>query len=351
MGEPPGSHPIVVIGAGLSGSLLCLALARSGGEVTLVGPSPGSGPFTSATGISYGSMAGWSAGCRWRRLQRLHGPMGWHPSRLLLHRSEGQVAPLSRLAPLLPFSRVDARELASFLPDRLDRVGVRRLTDPVEDLAPGPGGGWRLRLAAGTGSPRGTEIAAGRVVLAAGAACRTLWPDLPQRLRASWAGVLLLSPNPGGNPWLERVRRGWVVQPAGWKRPALERRVDACPGECWIVDAGLAPWGDGAVLGQISLVRAGPQPIPPPDPLPMERRLRQGLASLDPRLADLPATYHQVRVPFCTDGRPLAGPVAGVRNLWVFSGFSGAFAVVPQAAEKLAGALLSDRRSSGQQQP
>jgi glycine/D-amino acid oxidase-like deaminating enzyme len=69
----------------------------------------------------------------------------------------------------------------------------------------------------------------------------------------------------------------------------------------------------------------------------MEARLRQGLAELDPQLAALPGPYRQVPVPFCSDGRPLAGPVDGAPpGLWAFSGFSGAFTAVPPLAETLA---------------
>ena len=46
--------------------------------------------------------------------------------------------------------------------------------------------------------------------------------------------------------------------------------------------------------------------------------------------------FRQVPVPFCTDGRGLAGPVAGAPGLWAFTGFSGAFTTVPSLAERLA---------------
>jgi glycine/D-amino acid oxidase-like deaminating enzyme len=243
----------------------------------------------------------------------------------------------------VPFSRVDARELAVRLPAVLSRAGVSLLEAQVEDLSPLAGGAWRLRIRRTADPADRQEIGAVQVVLAAGPHCRALWPSLPSRLRASWAGVLLLPGNPGGSVWLERVHRGWVVQPARWKRPDLERTVDDHPGERWIVDAGLAPWGEGVLLGQITLVQPGPGPPPPPDPVLMEQRLRAGLELLDPRLATCNAAYHQVQVPFSPDGQPLVGPVGGVDNLWIFSGFSGAFAAVPPQAERLARALLPQR--------
>jgi glycine/D-amino acid oxidase-like deaminating enzyme len=46
-----------------------------------------------------------------------------------------------------------------------------------------------------------------------------------------------------------------------------------------------------------------------------------------------------VPVTFCTDGGPMAGPVDDGPGLWVFTGFSAAFSLVPPAAEWLADAI------------
>jgi len=62
---------IVVVGAGLAGSLLALALARRGTSVALVGSA-----HPSATVLSYGGLPG-SALRSWRRLERWHGPLGY----------------------------------------------------------------------------------------------------------------------------------------------------------------------------------------------------------------------------------------------------------------------------------
>ena len=191
------------------------------------------------------------------------------------------------------------------------------------------------------------------MVLAAGAGCRRLWPALPPRLRHSWAGVLLVGPDAPPNPWLDQAWRGRIVQPRHWQRPALEAG-SAAPGPTprWIVDAGMAPWGSGVVVGQISwLPRArgapgdGPEEtgsLDPPDAQWMEERLREGLGQLDPQLATLPAPYRQVPVSFCTDGQPLVGPVEGAPGLWTFAGFSGAFSLVPTHADRLATRLVGD---------
>lgn len=337
---------VAVVGAGLAGSLLALALARRGVATTLVGAAA-----PSATALSYGGMAGRAIARQWQALERIHGPLGWRPSRLVLH---GWPRPLNRLPPplqalasaVVPLSRVDAPTLAAALPAALTAAGVARQDAAVQGLAPS-GAGWELALKGGG------ALAASQVVLAAGAGCRGLWPDLPQRLRFSWAGVIVVagagnggrgpeSRGPGESAWLEQARLGRIVQARHWRRSELEATAAELRQERWIVDAGLAPWGEQVLLGQISLVGPDADPGRPPDPAAMEARLREGLAALDPQLAALAGDYRQVPVPFCSDGQPLAGPVEGAPpGLWVFSGFSGAFTAVPPLAETLADSLAA----------
>jgi glycine/D-amino acid oxidase-like deaminating enzyme len=335
-----------VIGAGLAGSLLALALARRGASVRLVGLLPQGAP-PAASFLSYGAVLGRRANRHWRQLERIHGPLGWRRRRLLL---QGWPPPLDRCPPSLlalltaplPFAQVDGAVLAAMLPRALAAAGVECRGALVNRLEPASGGGWQLWLeggaAAGTGAPQ--PLATGRVVLAAGAGCRALWPALPQRLRCSWAGVLALGRNPGGLAWLEQVAQGRIVLPRIWQRADLERRAQDLTAEEWIVDGGAAPWGEGVLVGQISLVRPGVEVGAPPDPERMESRLREQLALLDPPLATLAGPYRQVPVPFCTDGRPLVGPLPQAPGLWAFTGFSGAFSLVPSLAEGLAERLV-----------
>jgi glycine/D-amino acid oxidase-like deaminating enzyme len=354
----------VIVGAGLAGSLLALALARRGLATTLVGPAlvgpalgvPGpvaspdlweSQPAPAATAISYGSLLGRAAARSWQELERQHGPLGWQPAPLLLH---GWPAPLGLLpvsvqglaTAALAFSRVDTVALAAALPAALAAAGVERCEAMVESIAAGAGG-WRLSLTSGE------ELQAPQLVLAAGASSRSLWPLLPERLRFSWAGVVVgegdgaavpgspvTTTAKGLPPWLRHARRGGIVQPQGWQRPGLEARSAQLVGEEWIVDAGLAPWGQRVLLGQISLVGPDLDPRRPPDPAGMEQRLREGLGALDPRLAGMAGPYRQVAVAYCTNGQPLVGAVADQPGLWLFTGFAGAFSTVPGLAERLA---------------
>lgn len=337
------SGAIVVIGAGLAGSLAALALAGRGAAVTMVGPAPPALPLA-ASFLSYGSVLGWKAARHWRRLEQAHGPLGWRRRGLVLHGWPPPLAffPPSALALLttpLPFGQVDGTALAAALPGALAAAGVGRNEALVSGLDPAPGGGWKLRLA-GVGS-EAAVLWAEQVVLAAGAGCRSLWPSLPERLRCSWAGVLALERNPGGSAWLEQRRHGRIVLPRVWQRAHLERQAEGLTEERWVVDVGLAPWGAGVLVGQVSLVRPGVASGDPPDPVRMEARLRQALARLDPALAALEAPYRQAPVPFCSDGRPLVGPLPKAPGLWAFSGFSGAFSVVPPLAEELARQLAT----------
>lgn len=265
---------------------------------------------------------------------------------------------LALLASPLSFGRVDVRVLGTALPAALAAAGVERSTASVAAIAPRGRDGWSLRVQGESGLPAtheagsrtheagSGEISADRVVLAAGAHCRSLWPTLPPRLGVSWAGVLALRRNPGGNPWLDQVRRGRIVMPARLGRPALEAQLPETSQGGWIVDAGLAPWGEeGVLLGQISLVRpsATGDRLEPPDPVRMEARLREGLGRLDPALACLEGAYRQVPVTFCVGGGQMAGPVQDGPGLWLFTGFSGAFSLVPAWAERMADALMDGR--------
>jgi glycine/D-amino acid oxidase-like deaminating enzyme len=326
---PPPSLDVAVVGCGLAGGLLALELADLGLRVQLV-DGQDEQPAC-ASHWSYGAIAP-LAGGSWPRLQRRHGDLGW---RRTWFRPLGPGAPVGGRLPL-PCSRVDAAILRRRLPLALERAGVGLVQGRVERLLPPEGVGqpWRLRL-----RHQDEPLAARQVVLAAGAGCRALWPDLPPSLRVSWAGVLLLQPQPGGWPWGGPVA---MRLPARFQRLALEAQAPSLGQEDWQVDPGLLPWGEDWLAGQISLVRPGLGAGAPPDGALQEERLRQALAPLLPALAHWPGTFLQVPVSFCSDGEPLAGPVAAAPGLWVFAGFSAAFTAIPPRAAGLARLLATD---------
>ncbi|MCP9901056.1 FAD-binding oxidoreductase [Cyanobium sp. Cruz CV13-4-11] len=328
---------LTIVGSGLAGSLLALELVERGLAVTLIDAEE-----ATATAFSYGGVAWWAgapgplgpllrqAPARWRRLQERHGPLGWRRCGLRLH---GGGWGSSQLRP--PFAQVDTAVLMAALPRVLAAAGVERRRGRVMAPPQPVAAGWQLELESGD------PLLAEQVVLAAGAGCRFLAPALPVRLRASWAGVLaqpIRAPlsTASASPWLRHAARRRIVQPRHWQRPALEAAAPGLEEERWIVDAGFAPWGEGLLLGQISLVRPGLDSGEPPPAAAMEEHLRQGLTGLDPLLAALPGPFRQVPVAFCSNGLPLAGPLPGAAGLWVFSGFGGAFAQVPVLAPVLA---------------
>lgn len=343
---PEASVDVVVIGGGLAGGLLALELAAAsattaaGISVQLLdaaGPhQTGSPPCASQW--SYGAIAPFAGG-PWARLQNRHGDLGW---RRRWFRPWGAGAPLGGRLPL-PCSRVEAAVFRRQLPRALERAGVHRRQGRVERLLPPAAAGhpWRLQLA---GAPE--PLVARQVVLAAGGGSRELWPQLSERLRVSWAGVLLLEPQAGGWPWAGPLA---MRLPARFQRLALEAGAAGLAAEAWQVDPGLLPWGEHWLAGQISLVRPGLAAGDPPAPGLQERRLRQALAPLLPALAHWPGRFQQVPVSFCTDGQPLVGPVAGAPpGLWSFMGFSAAFLAVPRLAPQLARAVLQVAGLGGQ---
>lgn len=337
--DPAG---VVIVGGGVAGSLLALALREQGAAVTLIDP-PGAagGPSASATAISYGALPGWplaptplsrlaaGASKRWRALQQRLGDLGWRPRALRLHGSSRTLSAISRLG-VLPFAQVDTAVLMARLPVLLAAAGVQLRAARVLSLAP-VAEGWELSL------NDGAPCQADRVVLAAGAACRSLWPALPERLRSSWAAVLELSSFPAG---LGRFA-AWL--PQRFARVELERRAATLEQLDWVVDPGLVPRGSGALLGQLSLMRPGGALEQPPLPSQSEEQLRSGLAA-DPwaaAWADQPGRLRQAPVAFCSGGVPLVGPVPQAQGLWVFSGFSAGFAQVPVLAPLLAQRLAA----------
>ncbi len=361
------SDPVVVVGAGLTGGLIALTLAHHGLSVIQVAPA-GQEPAACATSLSYGSLSPGASGRFWRRLERLHGPLGWTTCGLKLH-DRGWLG--RRLT--LPASRVDGPTLMAALPGALAAAGVRQRSAIVQRIEAVAAGGWRLQLLDlpptkhGQGPrweyplqessqefsplqqpqeglpPLGTSVLeAWQVVLAAGAGCLELWPPLARQLGISWAGVLALEQNPGTNPWLAQVAKGRLVLNQQEQRLGLEAQAGLLAEERWIVDASAAPWGPkGVLVGQISLVRPLDGPSQPPDPSWMEQRLRQGLQAWDPQLAALAGAYRQIPVAFGIQGRDLVGPVPGAPGLWTFTGFRSPFSTAPARAAQLAQSIAA----------
>jgi len=350
MAAAPG---VLIVGGGLAGGLLALELRQRGASVTVVEAEPGP-QARSATAWSYGVIPGWplaptplaraaaASASRWRRLQRRHGDLGWRPVRARLLGAAAVPALLARLR-LLPLSQVDPVVLLERLPGLLSAAGVRWVPARAQGLEPlATGSGWRVLIEGGEPLP------ADQLVLAAGGACRRLWPALPAALQCSWAGVLELPALavPAAVPEL--------LLPGRFERLALERRSGSLTAADWVVDAGLVPRGSDLLLGQLSWIAAdNATDLSASGPLPAQAEawLRQAITAADPRLTRAlqpgPVRYRQLPVAFCRDGRPRAAPVLGAAGLWLFSGFSGGFAQVPLLAPLLATAITAEQPGPG----
>jgi glycine/D-amino acid oxidase-like deaminating enzyme len=341
------SAGVVIVGGGLSGSLLALELRELGAAVTLIDAAAGDGSV-SATAISYGAIPGWplaatplarlaaGASRRWRGLQRRHGPLGWQPRALRLHGPNPWLHALGRLG-VLPFAQVDTATLSRRLPEVLAAAGVTLRSTTAEAIRP-QGRGWLVALR------DGTSAQADQLVLAAGARCRELWPDLPKRLRCSWAAVLELGLLPK-----DRDRHAaWL--PQGFTRLALERRALELQESSWVVDPGLVPWGSGALLGQHTWIAPGGEAVPPPPADGCAWQLREALAEAGMDGGIATGVLRQAAVAFCTHGGPLVQPVAAAPGLWLFTGFSGGFAQVPVLAPLLAQRLVGSGQRAARAQ-
>ncbi|MFZ9947045.1 MAG: FAD-dependent oxidoreductase [Vulcanococcus sp.] len=336
-GGPAGVVGVLIVGGGLAGSLLALELRELGADVTLIDAPPADGS-ASATAISYGLIPGWplapnplarlaaKASPRWRDLEKRHGPLGWQRRSLRLQGPNRWLSWLARLG-RLPLAQVDPTVLAERLPGALANAGVQRRGVMVQAIAPAVQG-WRVELS------DGSSCQAQQLVLAAGAGCRRLWSAMPQTLRTSWAAVLELNAFP---PALGRPA-AWL--PQGFSRLTLEQRAPDLVEPAWVVDPGLVPWGRGALMGQHTwIAAAGAQADLPPAAQTCEQQLRLELGARAPWIAEGSGgdgRCRQAAVAFSSTGAPLVGAVDAAPGLWLFTGFSGAFAQVPVLAPLLA---------------
>jgi glycine/D-amino acid oxidase-like deaminating enzyme len=126
-------------------------------------------------------------------------------------------------------------------------------------------------------------------------------------------------------------------------------------GESWdelspvALDPGAIQFLDGRIrIGQISRILPGlPIRLTPdqPNPTQSEAELRNYIRVILPALADLPGTWQRCGVAFSRDQLPLVGEIPGIEGLSLFSGFSSPFAIVPPIARRFA------KQATGQLDP
>ncbi|HTL90593.1 MAG TPA: FAD-binding oxidoreductase [Leptolyngbya sp.] len=113
-----------------------------------------------------------------------------------------------------------------------------------------------------------------------------------------------------------------------WDQPGLEPTPA-------ILDAGAVQFQNGRIcIGQVS--RALTDPNAAIDAAQSEADLRQKVSRVLPKVGALPGTWRHCLVAFSSDRLPLVGAVAGVENVYVFSGFSNPLAIVPPLARRFA---------------
>ena len=371
--DPPAATDALVVGAGLCGSLLALALVQRGARVTLVDDAS-----VAATRFSYGGIPWWAGADdalgqlqsrtldHWYHLQEGYGDLGLGSAHLLLHWPTGDhpAAALQAIAELphgvagrqlcrqdleqgafrglrlqcggaleLPYARIDPQRFRSGITRALVEHGVFTCHAHVTGL-------WlSARTCRGVKLDDGTLLEANAVVLANGANLVSLLPFRPGtcQLSCTRAGVLRL-PLPQPFPDV-------IVMPLLGRRQQLERQGYRKE-EASVIDPGLAPCSGGVLMGQASSLDppGSPRSCRPDQ---QDRQLRQAVADFAPGLATATAleqaTFHSCRVAFSPDGRPWVGAWPGVEKLWVFGGFSGAFALAPVLAPLLAEAINGGR--------
>ena len=360
MSAPPR---LLLLGAGLSGGLLALALAELGAEVELAGSSL----RHSATGCSYGGVPWWAGGTnaygellasaphRWDQLQQRHGELGLRQAALWLHwsghDSRQAVAAAQQALAGLP----QQPELTSLIAEEAidqepllagaDLAGVVQLPYWRVDPMGFEQGLQRALAAAGVQrrAPLRVDELQQRVqsqesvVLCTGAATLALLDALalqsPANLAFSWAGVWQCD---GAQLASERI-----VMPLLGQRHAREASAS---GAAVICDPGLAPApGAGLLIGQTSWFD---RPInAPPDVSGDAEQLRGVRARLVPSLSDQshgPLRLQQRTVAYSRDQKPLLGPLPGCGNLSLFTGFGGPFALVPALSPLMAQALVTN---------
>ena len=358
---------MLVLGAGLAGTLLALELAEGGAQVELAG-----GPMVSgASGCSYGGVPWWAgaddafgrllgaAPAQWSALQDRYGDLGLSSCHLWLHWSAADdpaavAAARSALAtlPQRPPAQhaFTAEELwrAEPLCDGADLAGAVQLPYLQVDPARLQQGAEQALARLGVERSAAVDAAAlpqrleqvDAAVVCAGAFSGSMLQQLgltpPGQLRFSWAGVLQLERPELSSPIIAMPLLG-----------ARRQRELTAGGPPLVLDPGLAPGPAGGLLvGQTSWFDQGLEH--PPEPQAEQQRLMAVARQLLPHVAVEAMgriSLHQRAVAYSTDQLPLLGPLQDCSAIHMFTGFSGAFAQVPVLAPLLAGAMLREEWS------
>lgn len=124
------------------------------------------------------------------------------------------------------------------------------------------------------------------------------------------------------------MEAGATEQDAFWDEPGQE----LLPA---VLDAGVAQLRDGRLrIGQISRVTS--DLVPEIDVAASEQALRDAVGLVLPALRSIPGQWYRSQVAFSGDQLPIVGALPERTGLYLFSGFSNPFAILPPLARRFA---------------
>ncbi|MEO1377693.1 MAG: FAD-binding oxidoreductase [Cyanobacteria bacterium J06635_10] len=175
------------------------------------------------------------------------------------------------------------------------------------------------------------------IVVCAGGFSRQLLQEsgIPIQLYFTHAGIIEAPP--------VELQLHTSIIPAIIKRSQLEfesSKIDRLWHETdnqlgWILDLGVFQFQDSSLrIGQISYVDTNL--YADVDSVKSEAELRNNIGNLLPLLEDIPGTFHHCLVSFSKDRLPLIGAISKNPNIFVFSGFSNSFVMIPPLARRFA---------------
>lgn len=365
----------IVVGGGIAGSALSYELANVGFSVLLLEQfaSPGN-----ATRYSYGGIAYWSGTTALMR-QLCQEGIAIHrqlPTELDYDTQFQELDLLLTIAPgrdpaqVMPAyagfevsAQLLSAETASELEPLLNRSAIaaalrlpHALVSPEATVAAynrafeRAGGLIQIAQVTGllqsagriTGVKTATaSIAAANVAICTGGISRALLKAAGLSVPLYFTQAELIETAP-----LDRQLRT-IVMPAELKRFAMEaeagrRETDALWDEGGqevvpaVLDAGAVQFRDGRLrMGQISRTLTNPEA--PVDAAASEAAIRRAVGQLLPAFEQVPGEWRRCLVAFSGDRLPLVGPIGNMTGIYLFSGFSSPFALLPPLARRFAG--------------
>jgi glycine/D-amino acid oxidase-like deaminating enzyme len=367
----------IVIGGGVTGSILAYELLQQGVSVLLVDRNK---EIRGATRLSYGGIAFWAGQTPFLRQlcqesrdryallrEELGQDIQFRELDLLLTVNENQdpaqveksyqqvAIPPQRISLAEAINReplLDPTHLSGVFWTRHGHIHPELTTKAFQNAFLSRGGEIdTVDVGRITTDPVGIQdyATSAHVVICAGAETRLLVQSLGIKIRLYFTQAELLD-----IPAVKDLRLQTMVSPAILLRAQLEAassHIEQDP--YWnlphyevvppILDPGAIQFLDGHIrLGQIS--RAVTDPVV--DPHMSERRIREAVSKILPAIASLPGSWHRCFVSFSADQLPVVGELPQYPGIHLFAGFSSPLAIVPAAARRFAQYMITGQPDS-----